>query len=112
MDVREVFVTSRSCTFLTALALIFSVDPSLMIVTWVTLNPINESIVEYGESDVLDQRANGSISVFQDGGSEKRVEYVHRVVLRNLRPGQRYCRNRARSIRQRPYSFPCSLPLW
>ncbi|CAF0964712.1 unnamed protein product [Adineta steineri] len=68
----------------------YGLDPSLMIVTWVTLNPINESIVEYGEDDMLSQRATGNVSIFQDDGTEKRLEYIHRVVLRDLRPGQRY----------------------
>jgi hypothetical protein len=62
-----------------------------MIVTWVTLNPINESIVEYGKDDLFDQRTVGFVSVFQDSGTEKRREYIHRVVLRNLKPGQKYC---------------------
>jgi hypothetical protein len=62
-----------------------------MIVTWVTLNPINDSVVEYGENDMFDQRATGYVSIFQDSGSEKRREYIHRVVLRDLKPGHRYC---------------------
>ena len=67
------------------------VDPSLMVVTWITMNPVNDSIVEYGENGVLNQRATGNVSIFQDSGTEKRREYVHRVVLRNLKPGHRYC---------------------
>ena len=62
-----------------------------MIVTWVTLSEVSDSIVEYGQDDMFDQRAIGSVSVFQDSGTEKRTEYVHRVVLENLKPGQRYC---------------------
>jgi hypothetical protein len=62
-----------------------------MIVTWVTLNDINETVVEYGQNGILNQRATGWVSIFQDSGSEKRQEYIHRVVLRDLRPGQRYC---------------------
>ena len=69
-----------------------SVDPSLMVVTWVTLNQINDSVVEYSTDTSLNSRATGTVSVFQDSGSEKRREYVHRVVLRNLTPGQKYCR--------------------
>jgi hypothetical protein len=67
------------------------VDPSLMIVTWVTLNDITGSVVEYGETDMLDQRATGYVSIFQDSGTEKRREYIHRVILQNLTPGQKYC---------------------
>jgi len=71
--------------------LINLVDPSLMIVTWVTLNEVNDSIVEYGQLDMFDKRAIGSVSIFQDSGSEQRREYIHRVVLRDLIPGQKYC---------------------
>lgn len=69
-----------------------SVDPSLMIVTWVTLNEVNDSVVEYGALDTLEQRATGWVSVFQDSGNELRREYVHRVVLRDLIPGRKYCK--------------------
>ena len=69
---------------------LFVVDPSLMIVTWITLNEINDSVVEYGEN-MFDQRATGTVHIFQDSGTEKRREYVHRVVLWNLKPGQKYC---------------------
>jgi hypothetical protein len=71
--------------------LINLVDPSLMIVTWVTLNEVNDSIVEYGQFDMFDKRAIGSVSIFQDSGSEQRREYIHRVVLSDLIPGQKYC---------------------
>ncbi len=71
--------------------LINLVDPSLMIVTWVTLNEVNDSIVEYGQLDMFDKRAIGSVSIFQDSGSEQRREYIHRVVLSDLMPGQKYC---------------------
>lgn len=67
------------------------VDPSLMIVTWVTLNEVNDSIVEYGQFDMLEKRAIGYVSIFQDDGSEQRREYIHRVVLHDLIPGQKYC---------------------
>lgn len=71
--------------------LLILVDPSLMIVTWVTLNEVNDSIVEYGQFDMLENRTTGYVSIFQDSGSEQRREYIHRVVLRNLIPGQKYC---------------------
>jgi hypothetical protein len=63
-----------------------------MIVTWITLNEVNDSIVEYGRRTVNEKRALGSVSIFRDDGSEKRHEYIHRVVLTNLIPGQKYCR--------------------
>ncbi|CAF0901288.1 unnamed protein product [Didymodactylos carnosus] len=60
-----------------------------MVVTWITLNEVNDSAVEYG-IETFDKRVNGSVSIFNDGGSEKRKEYVHRVVLHELTPGQKY----------------------
>lgn len=69
-----------------------------MIVTWVTLNAVNDSVVEYGLDDMFDQRATGSVSVFQDSGSERRIEYIHRVVLRNLLPGHRYCKRESQVL--------------
>lgn len=65
-----------------------------MIVTWVTLNEVNDSVVEYGQMDSFDQRATGSVSIFQDSGSEQRREFIHRVVLQDLIPGQKYCKHR------------------
>jgi hypothetical protein len=62
-----------------------------MIVTWVTLNPVDDSIVEYDVDESLDRRATGTVSIFQDLGAELRIEYIHRVVLRGLIPGQKYC---------------------
>ena len=75
-----------------------------MIVTWVTLNEVNESVVEYGQMDSIDRRATGNVSVFQDSGSEKRREYIHRVVLRELMPGQRYCTNNG-TLEIQPHSI-------
>ena len=62
-----------------------------MIVTWVTLNEVNDSIVEYGQVGMLNKRTTGTVSIFQDDGSEQRREYIHRVILRDLIPGQKYC---------------------
>jgi hypothetical protein len=60
-----------------------------MVVTWVTLEAANMSIVEYGQQD-LDNVAKGTQDVFVDGGDEKRNIYMHRVTLRNLMPNTRY----------------------
>jgi hypothetical protein len=48
-----------------------------MIVTWITLNEVNDSIVEYGQLDMFDKRATGSVSIFQESGTELRREYIH-----------------------------------
>ncbi|XP_023231291.1 acid phosphatase type 7-like [Centruroides sculpturatus] len=67
----------------------YGVKPSEMIVTWVTMNSTNDSIVEYGDMK-LDKRAKGMMTKFVDGGSEKRVLYIHRVLLTNLLPNHTY----------------------
>ncbi|XP_077516899.1 acid phosphatase type 7-like isoform X3 [Amblyomma americanum] len=60
--------------------------PTQMVVTWTTFHPTNESVVEFGENG-LDRRATGYSSKFYDGGSERRLIFIHRVVLEDLRPG-------------------------
>ena len=64
-----------------------------MVVTWVTLTSTNFSIVEYNKAGFpLTMRASGSITKFQDGGSEKRILYIHRVKLTGLAPDVVYGR--------------------
>lgn len=60
-----------------------------MIVTWVTLDYVNESMVEFGMSD-LNQLAIGSSINFTDGGFERRKLNIHRVLIENLAPGKTY----------------------
>lgn len=60
-----------------------------MIVTWVTKDPVNESVVEYGIGKV-NQIAYGTQKLFRDGGSQKRNMTIHRVILTNLLPGETY----------------------
>ncbi|XP_013772685.2 acid phosphatase type 7-like [Limulus polyphemus] len=67
----------------------YGVAPTEMVVTWVTMDPTSSSIVEYGEHN-LNKSAKGSSTKFVDGGSEKRVFYIHRVVIKNLSPGTLY----------------------
>ena len=61
-----------------------------MYVTWVTLSPTGTPAVEYGNVH-LDKSARGYTTKFTDGGSEKRLIHVHRVLLTGLQPGHRYC---------------------
>ena len=69
------------------------VNPTQMIVTWVTFDSTPNSIVEYGRiASQLTSSEDGFISLFEDGGSEHRVLYIHRVVLNDLIPGQTYCK--------------------
>ena len=58
-------------------------------VTWVTLDYVNESIVEYGINDFKNV-VTGVSEIFIDGGSEKRKINIHRVILNDLKPDQTY----------------------
>ena len=60
-----------------------------MSVTWVTLNSTRDTVVEYGP-DGLTMSATGTQTAFQDGGDQKRVIYVHKVLLIGLKPLQKY----------------------
>ena len=63
--------------------------PDQMIVTWVTLDYVNDSVVEYGIND-FKNTAFGTSEIFIDGGSEKRKINMHRVILSNLLPNKIY----------------------
>lgn len=67
----------------------YGVQPSEMIVTWVTVNMTNTPTVEYG-SNGLDLQVQGKTTIFVDGGSKKHTLYIHRVVIGGLTPGARY----------------------
>lgn len=64
-------------------------------VTWSTKDFVNESIVEYGlfRDDHLNLTQMGetdSPKKFVDGGSEKRSQFIHRVILTGLEPSTKY----------------------
>ena len=63
-----------------------------MVVTWVTFNTTGGSVVEYGLHVVgyFTDVVKGREDLFQDGGSEKRKLYIHRVVLTGLTPDAKY----------------------
>lgn len=64
---------------------------SEMIITWVTFDPIDVPKVKYGINK-LDKVAQGTSSLFTDGGSEQRKIYTHRVNLKNLHFNTTYCK--------------------
>ncbi|CAG2172475.1 unnamed protein product, partial [Oppiella nova] len=66
----------------------FGASKSEIIVTWVTFNK-TESIVKYGINR-LNTSVNGSVTLFTDGGTEKRLLYIHRVELIGLELGVKY----------------------
>ena len=66
-------------------------DPTQMYVVWNTANDTQTSTVHYfavGSSQVL--LAQGVSRKFTDGGDRRRVQYIHRVKLTGLTPGQKY----------------------
>ena len=63
--------------------------PTEMVATWVTDDPTDVSIVEYGLDD-LNLVSKGIEDTFTDGGSMKRVLYMHRVKMTGLVPGREY----------------------
>lgn len=60
-----------------------------MLITWSTFNATPNSIVEYGIDELTD-KAEGYSKKFVDGGKEKRIQYIHRVRLTNLKPLTKY----------------------
>ena len=67
----------------------YGATPDKMIVTWITMDPVNVSVVEYG-TDSINLTQYDTNELFVDGGVEKRKLTVHRVILSNLVPGQVY----------------------
>lgn len=64
-------------------------NPTQMIVTWLTGDKTNLSVVEYGTSS-LNLFTKGNATLFTDGGSEQRKMYIHRVTLTGLASGKKY----------------------
>ncbi|KAK7103367.1 hypothetical protein V1264_018281 [Littorina saxatilis] len=60
-----------------------------MWVTWVTQDYTSGSTAWYGQ-DGLEQRADGTVTKFVDGGALHRTMYMHRVKMTGLQPGKRY----------------------
>nr|CAI5830104.1 unnamed protein product [Callosobruchus analis] len=60
-----------------------------IVVTWSTFSATNSSLVEYGIGGTI-LRAEGSSSLFVDGGLKKHSQYIHRVYLKDLQPNSRY----------------------
>lgn len=51
-----------------------------------------DSVVEYGVwgGRLFELTAKGQATLFEDGGSEKRTMFIHRVMLTDLKPGLSY----------------------
>ena len=61
-----------------------------MFVTWSTVDDTNGSLVEYGKTVAELMQAEGTSTRFVEHGQQKNVQYIHRVKLTNLVPGQTY----------------------
>ena len=66
--------------------------PDQMVIVWNTDDFTIESKVLFGCGGKLNQTIFGKSYKFTDKGSEKRVQYVHRVVLQGLAPQTEYCK--------------------
>ncbi len=65
-------------------------DETQMVVTWVTPHRLSTAPkVEYGTSS-FEKEAEGSTTLFNDDGTEKRHMYIHRVVVKGLEPKHKY----------------------
>ena len=84
-------------------------SPSEMVVTWSTLNDTAITVVEYGTS-TPSLTAKGSATKFVDGGALHATQFIHRVRLQNLLPGQQYGKlfnpGRARLSQQLSFGYP------
>ncbi|XP_063287295.1 acid phosphatase type 7 [Pelobates fuscus] len=70
----------------------FTGDPTSMTVTWTTLN-FTPSVVEFSALPwpaIFNISVCGNATLFVDGGPMQRSMYIHRVSLKDLKPGQRY----------------------
>lgn len=65
-------------------------DPTQMYVVWSTMNDTATSVVRYFTPGAQTLIANGYSRRFEDGGSLHRVQYIHRVKITGLIPGQKY----------------------
>jgi hypothetical protein len=67
----------------------YGTSPSQMIVTWTTLDKVEESYVQYG-MDQLSYIATGSVKEFRNSFLFPRITWIHSVLLNDLIPGQKY----------------------
>lgn len=67
----------------------FSDKTNDIVVTWSTFNDTEESRVQYGVG-AMDQDAVGTSWLFTDGGREQRTQWIHKVLLKDLKFDTRY----------------------
>lgn len=98
----------------------YGAKPSQMIITWVTQDFVNETVVEYGH-EFFEQKAVGTGKIFQNKNSDwtNREITIHSVLLDGLIPGQFYSNSikfilalREPSTNHLKMAFLNRIPLW
>ncbi|XP_046665735.1 acid phosphatase type 7 isoform X2 [Homalodisca vitripennis] len=84
-------------------------NESSIVVTWSTFN-YTDSVVEYGINGLV-LRATGNTTTFVDGGTLKRVQYIHRVTLNKLLPKTHYIYHCGSDLGWSPVFYFNSLPV-
>lgn len=70
----------------------FPDTPDTYVVTWSTLNfTLTEAHFGLSQSS-LTTNVTGTSFIFEDGGEEKRSQYIHVVKLQPLEPDTQYCK--------------------
>lgn len=70
---------------------VYTGNPTEMMVTWVTFKPAGHPTVEYNvHGEPLSSTAVATVKKFIDGGSEHRVLFIHRAKLTGLASNQKY----------------------
>lgn len=64
-------------------------SPTEIVVTWNTIDPTENTVVEYGIGGPI-LRAEGESKIFIDGGKKSRIQFIHTVRLKDLTPGATY----------------------
>ncbi|XP_014355417.2 acid phosphatase type 7 isoform X1 [Papilio machaon] len=60
-----------------------------IVATWSTFNDTGESRAQYGVGQ-MDQEASGRSTLFVDGGHERRAQFIHRVLMKDLKHDTTY----------------------
>ena len=65
-------------------------NPLDIVVTWSTLDNPNGTVVEFGKRSIGERKANGTVEQFVSVGLLPITQYIHRVTLNDLEPGENY----------------------
>ena len=66
--------------------------PDSLVVTWSTWN-LTDTVGHFGLSPSnMTSQVGGMSVVFEDGGPEKRKQFIHTVTLKLLAPNSHYCK--------------------